>query len=332
MLLTGGNFLSPSQETLLAWGASNSINLAHGEFWRLLTANFVHFGIIHLWFNGFALKILGPQIERLLGRNLFIITYLSSGIFAFLLSSFFHLGTAAGASGAIFGLIGVGAVFERLNPKASFLENLNHAKSFRLGILSFLRTRPFLSLALINILFASAVNLMTSLLSIRVKIDHAAHLGGMFWGFLFVQSLIFISSKKKKRARSTGIILILFLLVLSGGLVRTLFFTNYLEDKYLTRAESSKELIDSYYYYTEALKIRPENQEALFQRASLALIYGDRGTALRDFERLLSRGFSVSKFKSLQKDLKNLGRTEDIKLIDTFLKQKQSIYPPLKAR
>ena len=80
--------------------------VAHGEWWRLFTAAFLHFGIFHIGFNMYALWIFGPPLEAMLGRLRFGSLYVLAGLGGSILSV--ALGpldeTAAGASGAIFGL------------------------------------------------------------------------------------------------------------------------------------------------------------------------------------------------------------------------------------
>jgi len=84
------------------------VAVAHGQWYRLITAAFLHFEIFHIGFNMYALYIFGPPLEAALGRMRFIALYLLAGIGGSVLS--LALGpigeTAAGASGAIFGLFG----------------------------------------------------------------------------------------------------------------------------------------------------------------------------------------------------------------------------------
>ncbi len=82
--------------------------VATGAWWQLLTSAFTHSEVIHIAFNMFALYILGPQLERLLGRARFLALYLVSALVA---SAFVMLFAGpfvatVGASGAIFGLLG----------------------------------------------------------------------------------------------------------------------------------------------------------------------------------------------------------------------------------
>lgn len=89
--------------------------IAAGEFWRLLTADFLHYGLIHLAFNMYALWILGRECERLLGRGRFLALYLFAGVGGSVAVYLFSpLNEAsAGASASIFGLLGAMFFFLR---------------------------------------------------------------------------------------------------------------------------------------------------------------------------------------------------------------------------
>lgn len=102
------------REFVLAMGAKINSRIVSGEVWRLATAMFLHVDLLHIGFNSYALMAFGPQVEKPYGRLRFLIAYFISGLagsaFSFLLSP--H--PSVGASGAIFGLIGViGAYFYR---------------------------------------------------------------------------------------------------------------------------------------------------------------------------------------------------------------------------
>ena len=92
----------------IRYGANNGAATTDGEWWRLLTSMFMHYGIIHLLLNMWALFQVGHLVERLQGRSLYAVTYLASGIGGGFLSLAWHGDKmwSAGASGAVFGVYG----------------------------------------------------------------------------------------------------------------------------------------------------------------------------------------------------------------------------------
>lgn len=81
--------------------------IATHEWWRLVTAMFLHGGLLHIGFNMMALLQLGPAIEELYGSARYLFIYLVTGAFGFLISASFGNHFSLGASGAILGLVGV---------------------------------------------------------------------------------------------------------------------------------------------------------------------------------------------------------------------------------
>ncbi len=98
----------PSLREMVDMGAMFPPLVADGETWRLFTAMFLHFGVIHLAVNAYSLYILGNVLERELGRPKFAALYLLSGLAASAASYAFSdvFVVSAGASGAIFGIFG----------------------------------------------------------------------------------------------------------------------------------------------------------------------------------------------------------------------------------
>src|SRR6266542_34617 len=103
MELTGG---SENSENLIRFGANYAPLVRNGEYWRLLTANFLHIGLLHLLVNSYALYILGIEVEALFGHQRFIVIYLLSGISGSVFSFMITQGLSAGASTSLFGLFG----------------------------------------------------------------------------------------------------------------------------------------------------------------------------------------------------------------------------------
>ncbi len=103
---------SENLETLYHLGALDAIAVWQGEWWRIITANFLHYGWFHLGINMLSLYVLGSIIESSLGKIRYLIIYLLSGCLSMLLVAFYFLKTnqtetlLVGASAAIIGLVG----------------------------------------------------------------------------------------------------------------------------------------------------------------------------------------------------------------------------------
>ena len=156
MTAAGG---STSPAVLVRFGAKANALIAQGEVWRLLTSIFLHIGAVHLFFNSYALYVLGIEVERIYGSLRFLIIYLLAGMYGSLVSFAFGPNLSAGASGAIFGLLGVMVAYYR-----------RHHETFGE------RGRQ----RLLNLLAVAGFNLV---LGFTVPgIDNLAHLGGLISG------------------------------------------------------------------------------------------------------------------------------------------------------
>lgn len=165
---------------LLRYGALNSVLVQNGEFWRLITAGFLHGGIFHLIFNMYALYIIGTQIENFAGKWKFLAIYFCSMLTASLMSCVINPNSVSvGASGAIFGLLGALVYF---------------GYHYRLYLGSVLRNQ-IIPLILFNLLLGFMVS----------GIDNAAHLGGLIGGLLISMALG-VQKREGKQDRINGII------------------------------------------------------------------------------------------------------------------------------
>jgi rhomboid protease GluP len=170
MFLRGISFWSPTTDQLLQWGANNGARvLQHGEWWRLVTAMFVHVGIIHIATNMWCLWNLGLLAEPLMGPSGVIAAYLITGFAGNLLSVAVNgpgPEVGAGASGAVFGLAGVLIVLLKspLLPLPKF-----ELKKLRRNVIYF---------ALLNL----GIGIYTYFGPSPIKIDNMAHLGGFLSG------------------------------------------------------------------------------------------------------------------------------------------------------
>lgn len=97
-----------SGEVLVRLGAKSPQIILSGQWWRLVTAVFLHAGLLHIGLNLWCLFDLGPEVESLYSTSKFIVLYLVTGVAGFILSLWWNpFGISIGASGAIMGLIGI---------------------------------------------------------------------------------------------------------------------------------------------------------------------------------------------------------------------------------
>lgn len=107
-------FLSPAPLTLYLLGSKYTPAILAGQVWRLVTAGYLHGGLLHLLFNCYALSSLGPLIEDSFGGRRLFVLYTASGIVAFAVSTVFSpYAPSVGASGSLFGLMGFAFFFGR---------------------------------------------------------------------------------------------------------------------------------------------------------------------------------------------------------------------------
>jgi rhomboid protease GluP len=153
--LVGG---SENSATLVTLGAKVNTLIVMGQYWRLITSMFLHIGIWHIAFNGYALYVLGPEVEAIYGHARLLVIYLLAGVAGNVMSFAFTPNLSAGASTAIFGLIGTQVAF-------------------------FYRQRKVLGAfgqrRLVNIVSIIAINLLFSLSG---AVDIFGHLGGFIGG------------------------------------------------------------------------------------------------------------------------------------------------------
>lgn len=156
-------------------GAPGAFGVADGEFYRLITAAFLHAGLLHLAFNMFALATVGPLLESALGRVRFTALYalsaLGGSVLSFVIASPVQFGV--GASGAIFGLFGAYYVVVR-----------------RLGG----ETRSIVTLLVINLVITFAVP----------NIDWRAHVGGFLTGAALAAAFAYAPRTGRRDAVQLG--------------------------------------------------------------------------------------------------------------------------------
>jgi rhomboid protease GluP len=102
-----GSFFAVDGQTLFAFGAKvRAAIIGYGQWWRLVTAGFLHGGLLHIGMNSWVLFDLGAQVEDVYGGSRLIVVYFVATVGGFLLSTFWTPALSVGASAGIMGLIG----------------------------------------------------------------------------------------------------------------------------------------------------------------------------------------------------------------------------------
>lgn len=172
---------SESTSTLIKFGANYDLLTKSGEYYRLFTCMFLHIGIWHLLCNMYSLYIIGKEIENLYGKSKYLVIYVLSGLCGSILSlAFSHNTISAGASGAIFGLLGALLYF-------GYYYRTYLGATIRSSII------PVIILNLI-------IGLLTP------GISNSAHIGGLVGGIL-VSMMVGVPDKSTKIEKTNGLIL-----------------------------------------------------------------------------------------------------------------------------
>jgi membrane associated rhomboid family serine protease len=163
-------------DTLLRFGALWRPLVWQGEYWRLATAMFLHIGVVHLLANSYFGFGMSAQVERAMGWWRFLALYLLSGIAGSAVSVIGHNAISAGASGALFGLIGWQIMVARVQT-GSFRAMWND-RGIRRG------------LVWIGGWF---------IIGVYAHFDNYAHAGGLGFGLLFTWALISPPPRRRRR-------------------------------------------------------------------------------------------------------------------------------------
>jgi rhomboid protease GluP len=163
MTVTGVSAFAPEVPELLAWGANFGPRTLDGEAWRLVTSTFVHIGFLHVALNMAVLWKVGRILELMVGNVCFLAVYAAGGLGGAIASVVWQpWATSAGASGAVFGLLGAVLVFAMLHRNEMPTSIRRQLTSYGVGFF------------VLNVPFGLFVP----------HIDHAAHLGGFLGGAL----------------------------------------------------------------------------------------------------------------------------------------------------
>lgn len=159
-----GWFEAADMKPYILYGANNGAATTDGEWWRLATSMFMHYGLLHLALNMWALFQVGHLVERLLGRALYALMYVGSGVLGGLTTICWHGDKvwSAGASGAVFGVYGALLGY--------FVRQRGGVPRGVFGPIM----KSTLTFAGYNLLFGA----------VHPHIDNMAHIGGLVGGFV----------------------------------------------------------------------------------------------------------------------------------------------------
>ncbi|MEY2918268.1 MAG: hypothetical protein RIS73_1982 [Bacteroidota bacterium] len=195
MAINGAGIFEPDGLVHIKWGSNYSPLTLSGDWWRLITNVFIHFGIIHLAMNMYCLYMVGIYLEPMLGKAKYTTAYLCTGILASIVSLWWHKDpvNSAGASGAIFGMYGLflALLTTNLIPKAVRQPQLQSIGIF------------------------VVYNLFRGM---KGGVDNSAHIGGLISGFI-IGYIFVISIKKEKQNEKAAWVLPLVLLITVGAAV-----------------------------------------------------------------------------------------------------------------
>jgi membrane associated rhomboid family serine protease len=163
------------------------VQVAHGEWYRLFTSAFLHYGIFHIAFNMWALYVVGPSLEAALGRLRYVTLYLLAGVGGGLLSvALGPIGEqAAGASGAIFGLFGAFYVVAR------------HRN---------IPTNGIVVTIVVNLIFTFAIS----------NIDWRGHVGGLVIGSLVATIYAVAPAARRNQVQAAGVVALALVMAVVG--------------------------------------------------------------------------------------------------------------------
>lgn len=171
MTIYGG---STNPIVLLGFGARSNLHIITGQWWRLLSAAFLHAGFMHLAMNMVFVYYGGAQIEKLIGHWRFLVIYLISAVGGNIVSFAFNQSISVGASTAIAGMLASVIILEQFYPHHLYLKYL---------------AKRYTVLVVINVIFSLFAQ----------NIDHAGHFGGFLSGALITIVLPLPGATNHKR-------------------------------------------------------------------------------------------------------------------------------------
>ncbi|HEX7128000.1 MAG TPA: rhomboid family intramembrane serine protease [Thermodesulfobacteriota bacterium] len=278
IVMGGGLEGSQDPDVLYRLGAQDAPSIWHGEWWRLVTAVFLHAGPVHLAANGFSLYVLGRVIEPTLGMPRYLVLFFVSGLVSGLATLVFVQDTlGVGASGAVFGLAGL-----------LLADELTRRRMYRrIALEGGPRWRPRVSIIPI-LLLNLALGLVIPIINMY------AHVGGLVAGFLLGTAWIERNMRRRTRSRLAYLALGLLIVVLGAAGFRPVY-TGEAAEHAASRAiiAANHGLLDEALAFAdEAVDLAPRDPRFLQIRAQIHARRGDMAAALADAQAACDAGLA----------------------------------------
>src|SRR5437870_767828 len=172
--------LAPSGRALQQLGMTGALAWDAGRWWTLVTAIYLHGGLLHILFNVLWIRQLGPAVEQLFGPARLAVIFTAAGVAGFALSNYAGVPFTIGASGSIFGLLGAMVAYGRQ----------------RGGVFGSLVLRQYGPWALVLFIFGFLMS----------GVNNLAHAGGFAGGLL---SAVLLGSRERRRETGLDHLLVL---------------------------------------------------------------------------------------------------------------------------
>ena len=265
---------SENMQVLMNFGANERLSLWQGEYWRLIASVFIHIGFFHLLGNCLFLYLCGPLLELTYGHEKFLLIYILSGFAGSSVSALGMkltpdiMGVSAGASGALFGVMGALVSF-------TIMERKN------------LPGRLYNALV-INLSLLVAMNILISL--IIPNIDILAHLGGLLAGFALgymIEADIFAGSKNMRNKKIMTIVSVLFLALLTVTSLMALTPPRNLPYYLAINYFKNKDYDSAGKEFKKAVEIEPEKADIHLKLGIICLAENEPDRAIKELEEAL---------------------------------------------
>ncbi|HWQ82988.1 MAG TPA: rhomboid family intramembrane serine protease [Anaerolineales bacterium] len=192
--------LAPSSGSLYRLGMGGAIPWNLGRWWTLVTATYLHGGLLHIVFNLMWLRSIGPLVEELFGRSRFFIIYTLAGVGGVALSTLMGTPFTVGASGSIFGLLAALIYYGRIR-----------GGTFGAGIMR-------------TMLIYAGIGLVLGFLAPNV--DNWGHVGGLLIGFAAAAVLGYEERAKQSLTHHLVASGFLLFVLVAFTIMVVLFFTS----------------------------------------------------------------------------------------------------------